>query len=672
MYYLWALKANKSIHSSRNFTRQMIKRCYVLLLLVAVSAMAQQPKLMGEGLKKKSKEERKAAAKEADAKATIDMYRVFTLENDTTYVDTSLTVRKDYLFNYLRRDNFGLLPFANDGQPYNTLDFGIDGFSPFPQFGARGKHFNYIRPEQMRYYQVATPLTELYFKTTIKQGQSVDAFLTLNLHERLNISVAYRGLRSVGRYENAMSSTGNFRFTSNYQTKSGRYFLKAHFTGQDFFNMENGGVLNLEDFESGDPAFDERGRLQVYLTDAQSTMKGNRYFIDHGFRINSLDHQNNLWLLHQFNYENEFFEYYQPTLRTDVVESNDDFQRFGESYVSSKLRDKSRYNRMYNKVGVAYENKSLGKVQFFVEDFEYNYYYKTAIVRNGEVIPSSLNDQIGNFGGMYTYQKGKVSGTALLRNAITNQGLSEIDAKAHYQLNDDYSFGFRVQKLNRLPNHNFNLFQSDYVAYNWSNDFKNEKITHFEATAETPWINAALQATVLDDYLYFDDISTEDHILLVAPKQYGNTIKYLSVKAQREFRVGHFALDNTVLYQQVGQDDPVLNVPKFLTRNTLYYTGTLFKKAMFFQTGFTFQYFTKYKANDFNPLLGEFYVQQKKEIGDFPLIDFFFNAKVRQTRIYLKAEHFNSSFTGNKFYSAPNYPYKDFLVRFGLVWTFFQ
>jgi hypothetical protein len=71
-------------------------------------------------------------------------------------------------------------------------------------------------------------------------------------------------------------------------------------------------------------------------------------------------------------------------------------------------------------------------------------------------------------------------------------------------------------------------------------------------------------------------------------------------------------------------------------------------------------------------LLGEFYIQNREELGGFPMLDFFINAKVRQTRIYLKAEHFNSSFTGNTFYAAPNYPYRDFVIRFGLVWNFFS
>jgi hypothetical protein len=218
----------------------------------------------------------------------------------------------------------------------------------------------------------------------------------------------------------------------------------------------------------------------------------------------------------------------------------------------------------------------------------------------------------------------------------------------------------------------YNLFQSSYKSYNWSNDFNNEKINNIEAVAVTKWFNASAQISTLDDKLYFANVSTDDLQVIVAPKQFTGTIKYLSIKMSKEFRLGKFALDNTILYQQVEQSEAIVNVPKFTTRNTFYYSDHLFKKALFLQTGFTFNYFTKFYANDFNPIVGDFYIQNTNQIGDFPMFDFFINAKVRQTRIYLKAEHFNSAFTGNDFYAAPSYPYRDFIVRFGIVWNFFQ
>jgi hypothetical protein len=172
--------------------------------------------------------------------------------------------------------------------------------------------------------------------------------------------------------------------------------------------------------------------------------------------------------------------------------------------------------------------------------------------------------------------------------------------------------------------------------------------------------------------LFFSNDATDPQQQIVTPKQYEKTINYLSVKVSREFKWWKLALDNTVLYQQVDQEDDVLNVPQIVTRNSLYYTDYFFKKALYLQTGFTFNYFTKYYANDYNPILAEAFVQNTREIGEFPMVDFFVNARIRQTRIFFKVEHLNSRMTGNTFYTAPNYPYRDFMIRFGLVWNFFQ
>ena len=54
-------------------------------------------------------------------KAKHEQYKIYTLERDTTYVDTSLTIQSEYKYNYLRKDIFGLQQFANEGQTYNKL-----------------------------------------------------------------------------------------------------------------------------------------------------------------------------------------------------------------------------------------------------------------------------------------------------------------------------------------------------------------------------------------------------------------------------------------------------------------------------------------------------------------------------------------------------------------------
>jgi hypothetical protein len=607
--------------------------------------------------------------------ATIDQYQIITLEHDTTYVDTSLTLKSAYKQNNLRRDDFGLLSFANIGQTYNTLQYSLTSFSPYPEIGFNGKHFNYLQADQINYYSAATPLTELFFNTTINKGQNVDSFITLNTSKNLNFSIAYRGLRSEGDYINQLVSAGNFRFTTSYATTDRRYAINAHYTYQDVLNEENGGITTPADFESDNPDYKNRQRLQVYLTDAESFLKGRRLFFDHAFRINPTEGNNNLYVTHQFNYENKFFEYNQPTVLSAVGTRS--VKRFGEAYVTSGINDQTHYERLYNKVGVAYENSLLGKFNFFVDDYRSNYKYGRVLVdKDGTVIPDNLFLQINNVGGQFEYQKNKWNGRFLYSRSITDQSLSDLDAKLKYDFNDKIQFDFRYRNINKLPNNNYNLYQSSYVEYNWSNNFKNEKINSLSAAVRTPWLNGEVQYTVLNDHLYFADVSSPEqkavNTQIINPAQYSNAINYLEIKASREFKFGPFALDNTLLYQKVDQSDLILNVPDFVTRNTFYYSGHFFQKALFLQTGIVFNYFTKYYANGYNPVVGEFYVQKEKEIGGYPLFDFFVNARIRQTRFYVKAEHINALFSKSDYYSAPNNPYRDFVIRFGLVWNFFQ
>jgi hypothetical protein len=609
-------------------------------------------------------------AKEKARKAPITSYKIFTLSKDTTYVDTSLTIKKEYEYNYLRKDIFGLLPFLNEGHTYTTLHYGLRRFSPFPEIGFQGKHFNYDQADQMKYYDVATPLTDLYFKTVMEQGQSLDAFLTLNTSEQFNFSLSYKGVRSLGKYINQLSSNGNFRFTTSYHTKSKRYVVNAHFTGQDFLNGENGGITTPEDFENKNPDFKQRPRLEVYLTDAKSFLKGKRYFINQSFRVNPTIAANNLYVAHQFNYETKFFEYLQPSITSNV--GGNTVNHFGDSY-RSQIKDQLQYNRMYNKISAIYENKSLGSFQFFLDDFRFNYFYGSVIFSDNQAIPSALSDKINNFGAQYEYRKNKWRASLAYANSITKQAITNIEGKLSYNFNSKNQIDFQYQSINKLPDHVYNLHQSSFIAYNWVNNFKNEKINTIQANANTQWANSSLQISNFDDFLYFSNDSSNDSIQFISPKQYSKSIQYLSFKVSKEVKFWKLALDNTLLYQQVSQDSEILNVPKIVTRNTLYFSDYFFTKALYLQTGVIFNYFTKYNANGYNPIISDFFIQNKQEIGDFANLDFFINARIRQTRIFLKAEHFNSAMSSrNTFYSAPNYPYRDFMVRFGLVWNFFQ
>ncbi len=209
------------------------------------------------------------------------------------------------------------------------------------------------------------------------------------------------------------------------------------------------------------------------------------------------------------------------------------------------------------------------------------------------------------------------------------------------------------------------------MNYNWQNNLENVKTQElkFELTSKK-LLDATVSYTGIDDYTYFGLTQANDST--PTPQQFSGRVDYLKVKAEKEFRYGKFGLANTILYQQAVSGEEVFKVPQLVTRNTLFYEDEWFKKALFLQTGITFKYFTEYNMNAYDPVLAEFYVQNQQELGGFPLVDIFFNAKVRQTRIFFSYEHVNSLFTSkNEYFSAPGYPYRDGVIRFGLVWNFF-
>ena len=605
---------------------------------------------------------RKNVAKNKDVR--IDQYLIISKEFDTTFVDTTLSIQKEYKFNYLRKDDFDLLPFQNIGQTYNTLSYNFSGDNLLPSFVARAKHFNFKEEDDILYYQVPTPLTELMFKTAFEQGQLLESFFTVNTSKQFNFSIGYKGLRSLGKYQHTLSSTGNFSFTTNYQTKNKRYKMRGHIVMQDTYNDENGGIsdTDLEQFENGNPEFIDRSVFDPFFENADNELRGKRFYIEHWYNLvqkkDSLD-KSQLSIGNKTIFNDKYYQFRQGT-------NNDEY--FGNAF-NNDIDDKVKLEDFNFQGNVTYNHDDLGRIIGFVSYRNINYGYNNIVILEGNTITNRIKDNIIAAGGEYSNQIGKflIQGKIGINIAGDFEG-NYLNGIASYNLNDKNKLNVGVNLNSKLPNYNYLLYQSDYINYNWQNNFKNVQTKQLNAELISSYGTINFDLTTINNYTYFSK-NTDGQ---VKPFQTDQSINYLRLKFNNEIKFGKFALNNTLRYQKVLDGDGILNVPEFSVRNTVYYSNHFFnKKALFLQTGITFNYFTSYNMNAYDPLLGEFYVQNTREFGSFPRLDFFVNAKVRQTRIFLKAEHFNSSLTGYNFYSAPNYPYRDFVVRFGIVWNFF-
>ncbi len=602
--------------------------------------------------------------------ATIDMYLQINTEKDSVSVDTTLSILKDYKFNYLQRDNFGLMPFANIGQTYNTLSFNSSNNNTAPLFGARARHFNYLESEDVNYFEVPTPWTRITYKTAFEQGQMLDAAFAINLSKQFNFSLAYKGLRSLGNYQNVLTSSGNFRFTSNFKTKNNRYVAQGHIVMQDLLNQENGGLKDedIDNFVSGEGEFIDRSVFDVNLDDAENILLGKRFVLNHSYNIIKAEDsivKNKLAITNLISFEDKYFQFYQTTRTEDF---------FGDAFTND-INDKVTLETFKTALGLNFFNSTIGELMFAVNYTNINYGYNSVVLFPGEIIPNRIKSNFIGVEAAYskTYKGFTIEGNGGLNLSDEFVG-SYLDGVIRLKLFDDIRLSGGININSRRANYNHLLYQSDYINYNWYNfnSFKNINTQQLSFSIKSQkFFNADFDISNIDNFTYFNLEDRVTEVKVIAPKQYDKPIQYIRLKVQKEFRVGNFALDNTLMYQNVVSDDDVLNVPAFITRNTLYYSNHLFKKAMTLQTGVTFNYFTKYNMNGYDPLLAEFYTQNETELGGFPRLDFFVNVKIRQTRIFLKAEHFNSSFTGYDYFSAPNNPYRDFVIRFGLVWDFF-
>jgi len=605
------------------------------------------------------------AVKNLDAK--IEMYKIISKDHDTIIVDTTLTIYKDYKFNYLRRDDFDVLPFSNIGQTYNTLSYDFSSNHLMPSFGARARHFNFIALEDVNYYHVPTPFTELMYKTAFEQGQLLDAFFTVNTTKRFNFSIAYKGMRSLGRYQHILTSSGNFRFTINYKSKNERYNVRAHTVMQDLLNQENGGILDedIGNFESGNPEFLDRSVFDPAFENAESVLKGKRFHIEHNYNLiqqkDSIK-DNALSVGNIITSREKYYQYKQTAEYTPL---------FGDSFISSDLNDKVTLTDVYAEANAKYRDKTLGELKFKIGYNSFNYGYNKLVSLNGVNIINRLKGNVISVGGGYKNKIGKISLQGDFGINISGDFDGNfLEGTAKYSLNDSTHVLASLNINSKAPNYNALLYQSDYINYNWQNSFDNINTKQLGIQFKSKQlVDVALDYTTINNFTYFE--KTEDNNNLLKPNQFEDAVNYVRLKLSKEFRYGKFALNNTIRYQKVLDGEGVLNVPEIVTRNTLYYSSHFFEKALFLQTGVTFSYFSAYNMNAYDPLMAEFYVQNKTEIGGFPRLDFFINAKIQQTRIYLKAEHFNSSLTGYNYYSAPNYPYRDFAIRFGIVWNFF-
>jgi hypothetical protein len=224
------------------------------------------------------------------------------------------------------------------------------------------------------------------------------------------------------------------------------------------------------------------------------------------------------------------------------------------------------------------------------------------------------------------------------------------------------------ENINRSPSFLFDTHSSFYLDAPKS--FGKENIVHFFGTVANPALNLQLNADyyLVSNYLYLTNFSKL--------QQENALFNLLRIGALKKFNITRYWKWYAEAYVQQKTGSVELNVPFIFTRNRLAFEGNFFKN-LYLSTGVELKYHTPYKADNYSPVLGQFFYQDSVQISNRPDVAAYFNFRIRSFKAYVRAENLNSMSLGDEGFgfknnnmAAPNYPYPGLVIRFGVYWSF--
>jgi hypothetical protein len=588
-------------------------------------------------------------------KFDIQKLKKFNVKNDTILLDTTLNINKFYEFNFRRKDNFEFIKPNNVGQVYNKLSYNLNDTN-YPRIGFNANNSQLQSIEDVYFYDVAYPMTELLFKSVFSQGQLTDVLFTTNVNRKLNFSLAFKALRSLGKYQNSLSGSKNFNFTYNYNSE--KFSSKSFYISQKLEKHENGGLtlLSLNDFESEDPVFNERSKLNVKLEDAINVYFQRDFYSRNSFKLTQ--DKNDFKLKHSIHYVTINNAYNQSIINNyygDLTNQN------------SSVRDKFKFRSIKNEISLNISNLIFDFFEIGFINFNYEYFNLNSddekINENSNLFSIKLNKSFEILEIDFDFQK-KING-----NRVGDRLNLILKPSKKYNLD----LNLKLSSVKSHPGLIYDSYYSGFNEINWSNqnelintnniiiNYKNKKFGEFN-----------LSGSIINNFVYVTTKVSDNESYIPQINQSDTDINLFKLRYNKSFLFGKFSMNNSLLIQKVNQNKNILNIPNYVYRNSFYISEKIFNNVLEIQSGFNFKIFSKFFINEYNPIISTFHIQDKRKIGEYPIIDFFLNAKIRQTRLFFIFEHINSSFSGNNFFTSPSMPYRDSSFRFGLNWNLFN
>ncbi|WP_066631537.1 putative porin [Labilibacter marinus] len=686
----------------------------VLLVLISANAMAQR----GLGPEQEGGESEPTTT----AVHPKDRLRSWKLEDDFTFADSLAidTITSGFQqYNPIFKESFSAIHLGNSGAAYHSNL--LSAKKTFNEFiFINSLHTYFIKPADITFYNSRVPYTNLsYYYTAPKRRseENVSAFFTQNITPNWNFGLKYHLLSSIGAYEGQTADNRNFNFFMSYNGP--KYSIHGVFAYNKITHQQSGGIYKDSTIFITNPG-DQYGNAEdvpVKYSDAVNTVENYNFFFTQSLGIGKikLAPKHNVipdsstvsdstligreelifeeeevelpvsTIFHTFDLSTYKRKYEIPNLSTYMSDDDEpELPLYGTNYINPiTTEDSIRYTNIINTFQIKFNEEANSIFKFGVRAYitneikHYKFQSDTLITPNED----EDEDDLISFVRSDTTLVSTHIGGQIFKNIGDNfwwnvgaklyvQGYKAGDIQVDGNINTLYKV-FKdtagIYARGKIDLRTAEFLEENYFSnhFQWSKNFKQEKIINIEGGVNIPSrsMKLSFESKSFTDYIYWDYDAL--------PAQSTDLISAFQISLYKNFKVGAFHSDNKLAYQ-VTSDKELYPLPDFAGLSSNYFNFYLAKRVLNVQIGMDVKYHTEYYTPAYMPATGQFYLQDKQLVGNYPFMDAFMNLQLKRARIFLKFDHFNKSFMDNNYFLTLGYPNAPMRFQFGLSWNFYD
>lgn len=608
------------------------------------------------------------------------------------------------------------------GQAHKPLYFNPQqstlNFSPDP--------FPYSRQQlnTFKFFQTQTPYTLLGYGSSIDKDYQIHIIHTQNIRPRWNVAMLYDLISRDGLYTNSGLTSHYLDLSTNYYSQDAKYQLLASIKYNSIIQKENGGVTNditCWDYsrESGVPVqmytaqnrwrdlelhlhqsyntvrqFDKVREYEITVTDSSATDSTAKpktrilrdtihapkpFSLNTGVFALDLSYERHRHLFYD-NQTTSWFYNYATIMQIDDTATNQFFdstihhQLAAELYWTNDAYMQHRWNNPLVITGGI--RPQIDIVTFAAPGQKVNELnvspFASARIHIGKFLLTANAEETNGERRFGDYRLNGTLSLDLGKSHLSVSTLSEAQSPNLIYYHNEGIYSWNIKEYNKIKQQHI-AAEYGYRSSEYDADLKPtapDSSVHESQYSKIhlSTFNFKLSSTLLSDNVWFDS--------QMRPTQGDATALLLQADIYGHLHLGWLNLRTHQMLQH-SNDNNVVRVPLFASKNSIYADFNLFRNALRAQIGVDLRYHTKFLCDAWNPVLGAFYRQNDVEVGNYLIADVWLTLQVKRATIYLRAGHVNAPIEKlaglqPNYFSLPHYPYEGFSLYWGLIWRFFD